>query len=176
MRKQEREVDYARKHQRVGWWALVAFLVLGFVLEALHGLKVSWYLDAGMQPRRLMWTLAHAHGTLISLIHIAFALTLRAEACALPWVRRASLCLVSSSILLPGGFFLGGVSVHGGDPNPAVIIVPIAALVLIAGVVFAALALRVSTRDDDPRHAGKRGGPGPARRRGASGSSCGSRG
>ena len=156
MKKQEREVDYARKHQRVGWWTLVVFLVLGFVLEALHGLKVSWYLDAGMQPRRLMWTLAHDHGTLIALIHLAFALMLRVEACALPWVRRASPCLVSSSILLPGGFFLGGLRVYGGDPNPAVVIVPIAALVLIGGVVFAALALRGATGEDDPRRAGKR--------------------
>lgn len=133
--------DYARKHQRVGWWTLLVFLGLGFALEALHGLKVSWYLDAGMQPRRLMWTLAHAHGTLVALIHIAFAATLRTEACAPVWVRRASPCLVSSSILLPGGFFLGGVMIQGGDPNPAVLIVPIAALVLIYGVVCAALAL-----------------------------------
>ena len=133
--------DYARKHQRVGWWTLLVFLGLGFALEALHGLKVSWYLDAGMQPRRLMWTLAHAHGTLVALIHIAFAATLRTEACAAAWVRRASPCLVSSSILLPGGFFLGGIMIQGGDPNPAVLIVPIAALVLIYGVVCAALAL-----------------------------------
>jgi len=133
--------DYSRRHQRVGWWSLVGFLVLGFVLEALHGLKVSWYLDAGMQPRRFMWTLAHAHGTLVALVNIAFALTLRTQPCADVWVRRASPCLVSASILLPGGFFLGGVSVHGGDPNPAVIVVPLAALVLICGAVFAALAL-----------------------------------
>ncbi len=134
-------VDYARRHQRVGWWTLVVFLALGFVLEALHGLKVSWYLDLGAQPRRFMWTLAHAHGTLVALIHIAFATTLRTEACAARWVRRASPCLVSASILLPGGFFLGGLTVYGGDPNPSIVIVPLAALVLIAGVVCAGLAL-----------------------------------
>ena len=27
--------------------------------------------------RRLMWTLAHAHGTLLGLVHIAFAVTVR---------------------------------------------------------------------------------------------------
>ena len=134
-------VDYARKHQRVGWWTLIVFLGLGFALEALHGLKVSWYLDVGMQPRRLMWTLAHAHGTLLALIHIVFAATLRTETCEAAWVRRASPCLLSSSILLPGGFFVGGLTVYGGDPNPAVVIVPIAALVLIAGAVCVALAL-----------------------------------
>ncbi len=134
-------MDYARRHQRVGWWTLLVFVGLGFALEAFHGLKVSWYLDAGMQPRRLMWTLAHAHGTLLALIHIAFAATLRTATCSALWVRRASPCLVSASILLPGGFFVGGLTVHGGDPSPAVVIVPIGALVLIAGVVCVGLAL-----------------------------------
>ena len=45
-------------------------------------------------------------------------------------------------VLLPDGFFLGGLSVHGGDPNPAVLVVPVGAVLLIAGVAFTPLALR----------------------------------
>jgi len=135
-------VGYAQRHLRFGWWTLLAFLGLGLALELLHGFKVSWYLDVSMEPRRLMWTLAHAHGTLVALVNIAFGLTVRALPATPAWIRRASPCLLSAAILLPGGFFLGGLSVHGGDPNPAVLVVPIGALLLIAGVAFTAVALR----------------------------------
>ena len=63
---------------RFGWWSLLLFLTLGIVLEAMHGFKVGWHLDVGNEARRLLWTLAHAHGTLLALIHIGFALTVRA--------------------------------------------------------------------------------------------------
>ena len=53
---------YLRRHLRFGWWSLLCFLTLGIVLESLHGFKVGWYLDAAHSTRRLMWTLAHAHG------------------------------------------------------------------------------------------------------------------
>ena len=62
----------ANRHFRIGWWSLLLFLSLGIVMEALHGFKVGWFLDVGMETRRLMWRLAHAHGTLLSLLHIAF--------------------------------------------------------------------------------------------------------
>ena len=65
---------------RWGWWSLAVFLTLGLVLEALHGFKLGFYLDVHNQTRRHMWTLAHAHGTLLGLVHIAFAASLRAPA------------------------------------------------------------------------------------------------
>ena len=66
-----------RRHLLFGWWSLFLFLVLGFLLEGLHAFKVGWYVDVSSQTRRLMWTLAHAHGTLLALVHLAFATTLR---------------------------------------------------------------------------------------------------
>ena len=66
-----------RRHLRVGWWAILFFLTLGVVLEALHGFKVPWYLNVANETRRLMLTLAHAHGVLVGLLHIAFAATVR---------------------------------------------------------------------------------------------------
>ncbi len=78
-----------RLHLRFGWAALLAFLALGLVLEALHGFKVGWYLDVASSTRRLLFTLAHAHGTLLALVNIAYALTLRASPPAAAAPRRA---------------------------------------------------------------------------------------
>lgn len=120
-------------HLRFGWWSLLAFLTLGVALEALHGFKIGWYLDVSNETRRLMWTLAHAHGTLLALVHIAFGLTARATA-GPAWPRYASPCLTGATILLPGGFFLGGVYVYDGDPGLGILLVPVGALLLFAAV------------------------------------------
>lgn len=68
----ERE-ELQRLHLRVGWWSLLVFLTLGLALEALHGFKLGWRLDVSNQTRPLTWTLAHAHGTLLATVNIAFA-------------------------------------------------------------------------------------------------------
>ena len=100
------------RHLRFGWWTLLLFLTLGLVLETLHGFKVGAYLNVSNETRRLMWTLAHAHGTLLGLVNLAFAFTLSRLA---EWTARprgvASVCLRSATVLLPGGFFLGGLFV-----------------------------------------------------------------
>lgn len=128
---------YARWHLRLGWWALAGWLVLGLTLEGLHGLKVGWYLDPGAETRRLLWTLAHAHGALLGLVHVAFGATVL----ALPgagWGRLESRCLTAGALLLPLGFLLGGVVIHGGDPGLPVLLVPPGALCLAVGVVATA--------------------------------------
>ena len=133
----------ARGHLRFGWTMLLIFLTLGFVLETFHGLKVAYYLDTTNETRRLMWTLAHAHGTLLSLIQIVFGLTVRGLA---DWsvVRRtlASRCLYAATILIPAGFFLGGIIVLAGDPSPLVLLVPLGAVLLFTGVLLTAGAVR----------------------------------
>lgn len=121
------------RHLRFGWWSLFAFLALGIGLETLHGFKLGWYLNVDAEMRRLMFTLAHAHGTLLALVNLAAGLTLR----ALPAVavdRRASTCLIWGSLLMPAGFLLGGVIIHDGDPGLGVLLVPIAALLLLYAV------------------------------------------
>jgi len=126
---------YARKHVRFGWWTLLIFLTLGLVLEILHGFKLRMYLDVSSETRRLMWTLAHAHGALLSLVHILFGLCLR----AMPELGTANLSLASSSLvgaslLLPGGFFLGGIVFYSGDPGLGIALVPVGAAMLGIGV------------------------------------------
>ena len=124
-----------RRHLRFGWWSLLLFLTLGLALEGFHGFKTAFYLDVSNETRRLMWTLAHAHGALLGLVHVVFAVAVR----SLPELANrplgvASASLVAASVLLPGGFFLGGVTVYSGDPGLGVVIVPVGAACLLIAV------------------------------------------
>ena len=131
-------------HFRWGWWSLLLFLMLGVFLDALHGFKAGFYLDASSATRCLMWTLAHAHGTLLSLLHLALAAFLHAHPTWPDRPRRiASRALMGGSILLPTGFFLGGLFTYDGDPGLGVYLVP-AGAVLVAVAVF--LTARASSR------------------------------
>jgi hypothetical protein len=131
--------DLARRHLRVGWWALLFFLSVGTALEAMHGFKVGLYLDVSNEARRLAWTLAHAHGSLLAILNLVFASTLQ----LVPgWSSAsrvvASRCLIGALILLPTGFLLGGVFVHGGDPGLGILLVPPGAALLFVAVFLAA--------------------------------------
>jgi hypothetical protein len=122
---------------------LLVFLSLGIILETLHGFKVPLYLDVTNHTRRLMWTLAHAHGTLLGLVQIAFATTLN----QMPlWNRRqramASTSLLGAGVLIPAGFFFGGAVVHAGDPGVGILLVPIGALLLLLAVWLTICGLR----------------------------------
>lgn len=133
----------ARRHLRFGWWSLATFLTLGAVLETLHGFEVGWYLDASSATRRLMWTLAHAHGTLLSLVNVAFGMTVDWIGGTAPGrLRHASWCLVAAALLLPGGFFLGGALFYDGDPGLPIVLVPVGALLLAIAVAATARSLR----------------------------------
>ena len=129
-----------RRHLKIGWWTLCLWLTLGIALEVLHALKLGWYLDVGSETRRFLFTLAHAHGTLLALIHLGYAATLRRLA-ATKLVRAAGSLLSIASLLLPTGFLLGGVRIYGGDPGPGIFLVPVGALALLAGVLSVALAV-----------------------------------
>lgn len=126
----------ARRHQRIGWWSLAVFAALGLALETLHGLKVGLYLDVGNDTRRLLWTLAHAHGALVGVLHVLYGLTLRSA----PASSRTSQCLTLAGLLLPAGFFLGGIGIHGGDPGLGVLLVPVGGVLLVTALIRVALA------------------------------------
>jgi hypothetical protein len=135
-----------RRHLRVGWWSLLVFLILGIVLEGLHSFKVGWYLDVGNETRRLMWTLAHTHGTLLALVNIAFAATVQL---APAWKSRsrttASRCLIAASVLIPFGFFMGGTFIYAGDPGLGILLVPPGALFLLTATLLTARSLKRAT-------------------------------
>ena len=137
----------AHRQMQLGWWSLLGFLTLGVVLESLHGFKVGYYLNVSNETRRLMWTLAHAHGTLIAILQIVFGLTVR----SLPrWDARrralAARCLTGAGWLIPGGFFLGGGFVYGGDPGLGILLVPVGALLLFVGVFLTARGFHCNPR------------------------------
>jgi hypothetical protein len=120
---------------RSGWRTLLVFVLLGFALEALHGFKVGWYLDLDNETRRMLWRLAHAHGALLSVLTIAYALGVAAFPGTPPArVRLVAKLLLTATIALPGGFFLGGLVVHGGDPGLGIVLAPLGAVALVAGV------------------------------------------
>ncbi len=131
----------AKHHFRMGWWSLLLFLTLGIVLEAMHGFKLQWYIGEQNSTRRLMWTLAHAHGTLMALIHIGFGATVHVLGPG-RWVKLRSRFLSVATILIPLGFFLGGWSIHAGDPSMLVLVVPVGAIFLFSAVLLTAIANR----------------------------------
>ena len=134
-----------RSHLRFGWYALLFYLVLGATLEMFHGFKVDFYLNVANETRRLLWTLAHAHGTLLALINIAFALTIRVVPDFRESTRRfASRCLIAATFVLPCGFFFGGWFVAAGDPGLPVVLVPVGAILLFIGVLIAARMAKAS--------------------------------
>jgi hypothetical protein len=129
------------RNLRFGWWSLLVFLSLGGGLEALHGFKIGWYVDVGNDMRRLMFTLAHAHGTALALVNIAAGLTARTIP-RLDFRGSVSFSLIWAGILFPLGFFLGGVVTYGGDPGLGIWLVPVAAVLLFYSV--ASIAIRVT--------------------------------
>jgi hypothetical protein len=129
-----------RRHLRTGWWTLFVFVCAGLALEALHGFKAGLYLDVSQQTRRLMWTLGHAHGTLLGLVNLAFAATVR-------WLPewsgaargQASAWLLGATVALPIGFILAGVGVYAGDPGLGIVLAGLGGLMLMVAVLLTAL-------------------------------------
>jgi hypothetical protein len=154
---------YMQRHFRFGWWSLLLFLMLGLVLESLHGFKIQGYLADDYEIRRLVWRLAHAHGALLGLVHIAFAYTLSVTGItSFKRVRLASTCLNSASVLLPGGFFAGGIYIYDGDPGLGIFLAPVGGLALLVAVFC--IAREVSASVPLEKHSVEGDGtPGPAR-------------
>ena len=133
----------------IGWWGLLLFLSLGIALETMHGFKVGF---TSIRPTdsRLLWTLPHAHGTLLALVQIAFAVGLTQFGHWGPrGLRLASFLLIDALVLLPAGFFLGGLGHTEVDPGPGILLVPVGALFLLVGVALVAWS---ATRSDGPHH------------------------
>ena len=143
-------VDYTRRHLRLGWWSLLAFATLGLGLESLHGFKIRAYLDVSNETRRLMWTLAHAHGTLLAILNIVFGLSLR----VVPELITSRLAFVSfalagATIVMPAAFFLGGIVFYGGDPGLGILLLPVGAFLLLAAIFL--IARGVNSPETRPR-------------------------
>src|SRR5436190_14171987 len=125
-----------RKTLRAGWLLLAIALPFGVTLETLHGFKVQAYLASEM--RREMWRLAHAHGTLLGILCLVSAAL--AEAHVPPAIRPRVMAMIRwGAVLMPLGFFLGGILNSEGDPSLGILIVPVGAVLLIVALVRVAI-------------------------------------
>jgi hypothetical protein len=122
---------------RAGWILLAVSLPLGVTLEALHGLKLRVYLESEL--RRELWRLAHAHGTGLGLLLLVFAAVAERHVAA---AKRPAIArdLVRGAVLLPAGFFLGGILNRAGDPSLGILLVPLGALFLLIALLRASAA------------------------------------
>jgi hypothetical protein len=67
-------------------------------------------------------------------VNIAFAVSIAHAKLSPVALVRASWALRAGTVLMPLGFFAGGVIFYGGDPGIGIALVPPAALVLIIGI------------------------------------------
>jgi hypothetical protein len=125
-----------RRTLRTGWILLAISLPLGVTLEALHAFKVRSFLESDV--RREMWRLAHAHGTLLGILLIAFAAVADRHLAPLEARARVARHLRFGAVLMPLGFFLAGILNREGDPSFGIALVPIGALFLLVALVRAA--------------------------------------
>lgn len=133
--------DYGRRHLLIGWWSLCVFAAAGLALEVLLAFKLPLYVDVSNDTRRLVWRLAHAHGTLLGLVNLAFGLLLHAlPGFGLARQHTVSAWLRAATALVPGGFFLSGITFYSGDPGLGVVLVP-------AGAVCFILAAALTARE-----------------------------
>ena len=142
-----------------GWTLLAIFMLGGLTLEGFHGVKLAPYLDHAL--RRELWTLGHAHGALLAVVNLVYAATAPA---LLPVasLRRAGTALRWGALLMPLGFFLGGVGNSESDPSLAILLTPAGALLVIYAAVTCALAAwRRGEPAEEPIVEGR--GPAPAR-------------
>jgi hypothetical protein len=136
----------AARHLASGWWLVAVSVAFGTLLEGMHAVKLEFYLDASNETRRLLLTLAHAHAALLGLVNVGFALSLPRLARLSERGRLlASRALAGGTILLPAGFFLGGIFAYEGDPGLAVLLAPVGAALVFLSVLVIALGARRSS-------------------------------
>jgi hypothetical protein len=124
-----------KKTLRTGYWLLAVSLPFGVTLEALHGFKVRAFVESEM--RRELFRLAHAHGTLLGILCLVFAAL--AERNVAEASRPSIARLVSwGAVLMPLGFFLGGILNSEGDPSLGIALVPVGAALLVVALVRSA--------------------------------------
>ena len=117
------------------WIGIAFWMSFGLLNEGLIGFRIPGYVADDV--RRELFRLAHAHGTLLSLMLLGavFSLNRLTDAPVFGiWALR------SGAVALPLGFLLGGVWHFKGEPGLGVWLVPPSALLVIFGAITMALA------------------------------------
>lgn len=121
-----------------GWLSLTLWMSFGLLLESLMAYKAPAYLDDHL--RRELFRLAHAHGSLFSLVLIIAAIWARSAGARVS--RPAVVGLRFGAAIMPLGFLAAGAWHPEGDPGLAIWLVPVGALALIFGLTSIALTSR----------------------------------
>src|SRR5947209_20455304 len=88
-----------------GWIGFASWMTFGLLLEGLLGYKIPAYLAD--PQRRELFRLAHAHGTLLSLLLVLAGLWI--ERCHAAPPRAVCFILRLGTVLLPAGFLIAGI-------------------------------------------------------------------
>lgn len=136
-RRPKADRDPADNAVAVGWLQVTVFLIFGLVLESFHLVKLPFYLD--LHLRRELWTLAHAHGTLLGAVTILFGLSAQRFLPNLATRTNAARLVMAGSWMVPLGFLGGGLGNAEGDPSLMILLVPTGALLLILGLALLVL-------------------------------------
>ncbi|MCU1228024.1 MAG: uncharacterized protein JWO97_908 [Acidobacteria bacterium] len=113
--------DNARgTHVRFGWTLLTIAVLAGALLESLLGWRSSLLGDDELRHR--LWSLAHFHAAFLALLNLIYP--------SAPKSTKTSRSLIAGSVLLPLGFFLGGLAHPEGDPGLGIWLAPLGAAFL----------------------------------------------
>jgi hypothetical protein len=88
---------------RQAWISLTFWIAFGLLIEAFIGFRIPALLDDSI--RRDLFRLAHAHGTLLSVVLLAAGICARLDLIRLS--RAGSFGLRGATVLVPFGFLLG---------------------------------------------------------------------
>jgi hypothetical protein len=122
---------------RQGWISLACWIAFGILVEGFNAFRSPAYLDDAV--RREMFRLAHAHGTLLNIVLLIAAISARLDLIRLSPMTSLGLC--SAVVLLPAGFLFGGLWHFKDEAGPAIVLVPIGAVLLLATAVYISLTL-----------------------------------
>ena len=121
-----------------GLIGIAVWMSFGLLLEGLIAFRIPDYLSDVIT--REMFRLAHAHGTLLSLVLVVVGLAWKSEFISVaPFV---NWMLRIGSVAMPVGFMLGGIGNSTNDPSPLVFIAPTGGVMMIFGIVAAAVSFR----------------------------------
>jgi hypothetical protein len=118
---------------------MALWIALGLVLEGLLGTKQFAYL--GEPVRREMWRLAHAHGVLMAAVFILVSRLHGFGGRVAP-----ERLMAAGAVLMPLGFFLGGLAPTETDPWVGVWLAPLGGFFYLLGLV-----ITLQGRMDAPR-------------------------
>jgi hypothetical protein len=121
-----------------GLVGIAVWMSFGLLLEGLIAFRIPDYLSDPVT--REMFRLAHAHGTLLSLVLVAVGLSANAD--YISPANAGKLALHIGSVMMPVGFMLGGIGNYESDPNPLVFFAPLGGIMVIFGIVVSAVSFK----------------------------------